>query len=192
MGPGLGAKQKGLEMTAKVEQRELVRKGRVFDVTVERVTLPNGSCVDMDIVRHPGAAAIVAVDEENQVLMLQQYRHAAGGTLWEIPAGTLEKHEDPADCARRELVEETGCSAEHWTYLGMIVPVPGYSDEKIHIYLARDLKKARQNLDPDEIIQVERLPLNRLMSMIAGGEINDAKTMAGLMLALPKLGHPLL
>ena len=179
-------------MIAKVEQREVVRKGRVFDVMVEKVTLPNGNRLAMDIIRHPGASAIVAVDEKDQVLMLEQYRYAAGGMLWEIPAGTLEEDEEPLNCARRELVEETGCGATDWLMLGTIVPVPGYSDEKIHIFLARDLKEDRQHLDPDEIIQVRRLPLHDVMQMIMDGEIKDAKTMAGLMLALPRLGHPLL
>lgn len=178
-------------MTSRVEQREVVRKGRVFDFTVETVTLPNGNRLNMDIIRHPGAAAIVAVDDKERILMLQQYRHAAGGTLWEIPAGTLEENEDPLNCARRELVEEAGCNAGDWLKLGTIIPVPGYSDEKIHIFLARALKEARQHLDPDEIIQVRRLSLTEVVRMIVNGEVKDAKTMAGLMLALPKLGYPL-
>lgn len=178
-------------MTVKVEQRDVVRRGRVFDVTVETVTLPNGNRLDMDIIRHPGAAAIIAVDEREQILMLEQYRYAAGGTLWEIPAGTLEDNEDPLNCAQRELGEEAGCRAADWLMLGTIVPVPGYSDEKIHIYLARGLTEARQHLDPDEIIQVRRLPLNLVLQMVVKGEIKDAKTMAGLMLALPELGYPL-
>lgn len=178
-------------MTGKVERREVIHKGRVFDFTVETVTLPNGNRLNMDIIRHPGAAAIVAVDDRERVFMLRQYRHAAGGTLWEIPAGTLEEDENPLNCAQRELVEEAGCRAADWLKLGTIVPVPGYSDEEIHIYLARALKEAPQHLDPDEIIQVQRLPLSEVVRMIANGEVQDAKTMAGLMLALPKLGYPL-
>ena len=179
-------------MNIKVKQREVIRKGRVFDMTVEKVLLPNGNRLDMDIIRHPGAAAVVALDDNDQVLMLEQYRHAAGGMLWEIPAGTLEDREEPLVCARRELTEETGFSAAQWDRLGAVVPVPGYSDEKIHIFLARALEPARQHLDPDEIIEVHRLPLATVLDMIAAGRIVDAKTMAGLLLALPRLGHPLL
>jgi ADP-ribose pyrophosphatase len=179
-------------MTVKIEQKEVIRKGRVFDIMAEKVVLPNGNRLTMEIIRHPGAAAIIAMDEDRHILMLQQYRYAVGGLLWEIPAGTFENQESPLACAQRELAEETGYCALNWEFLGTITPVPGYSDEKIHIFLASTLESGRQELDPDEIIRVQKLPLKDVVDMISDGRISDAKTMAGLLLALPKLGHPLL
>lgn len=169
-------------MTATVNRRKTVHQGRVFTVTVENITLPNGNSTDLTLVRHPGAAAIVALTEEEQVLMLKQYRHAVGGFIWEIPAGTLDKGEDPLTCARRELEEETGRSAHHFEWLTTLTPVPGYSDEKIDIYLAGELSPALQKLDHDEVLEVHALPLEKVVDMIATGEIGDAKTIAGIML----------
>ncbi len=159
----------------------MVHRGRVFDFTTERVTLTNGVTVNMEIIRHPGAAAIVPLTAAGEVILLQQYRHAVGGSLWEIPAGTMDADDrTPLACARRELVEETGFSAASWRALGELTPVPGYSDERIHLFLARDLTPASQNLDADEIVAVHRLPLAAVRQMVFDGRITDAKTIAGL------------
>jgi ADP-ribose pyrophosphatase len=174
-------------VTSKINMRESVRKGRVFDIFIENVTLPNQSTVDFEIIRHPGAAAIVALTEAQRLLMLKQYRHAIGDYLWEIPAGTLEKAEDVLTCARRELVEETGFSARSWQTLGEIVPVPGYSDERIHLFMARDLTPAVQQLDRDEVIEVHQLPLEEVFNMVSSGQIIDAKTICGVSLARQRL-----
>ncbi|RJQ75020.1 MAG: NUDIX hydrolase [Desulfobacteraceae bacterium] len=174
-------------MTFRVHHRRTIRKGRVFDITVENVTFPNGFNVDLEIIRHPGAAAIVALTEDDQVLMLKQYRHAIGDFLWEIPAGTFEGQEDPLICARRELTEETGFTAARWEHLGAVTPVPGYSDEKIHLFLARELAPAAQCLDQDEVLEVHRLPLMQVTDMIGGGHIQDAKTIAAIYLTLNQL-----
>lgn len=165
-------------MTVHVQDRTIIHKGRVFDVTVENVNLPNGILLKMEIIRHPGASAIVAINESNDVLMLKQYRHAVGRYMWEIPAGTVDGREAPLACARRELIEETGYDAKTWEPLGTVTPVPGYSDEKIHLFLARDLIPSAQQLDPDEIIEVQPLPVEQVVSMIMKGEIDDAKTIA--------------
>lgn len=170
-----------------IHRREILRKGRVFDVTLENVTLPNGTNIDMEIIRHPGASAIVPLTDDNNVLMLKQYRHAAGRVLWEIPAGTFDSGETPLACAIRELVEETGFQADTWDTLGSVTPVPGYSDERINLYLARDLTQSSQQLDPDEIIQVQALPLSQVAVMITSGEIEDAKTIAAIFRTLHKL-----
>ena len=175
-------------MDAKINSKELIQRGRVFDVTLENVCLPNGACIDMTIVRHPGAAAIVPLTGSNEILMLKQYRHAVGRYWWEIPAGTLNKQEEPFACAQRELAEETGFTARLWDPLGAISPVPGYSDERIHIFLARELSKTRQNLDFDEIIEVHPLPVQDIVSMIMSGEIEDAKSIAAIFRTLHKLG----
>lgn len=174
-------------MTVHVQRRDLLRKGRVFDITVENVTFASGFNLDLEIIRHPGAAAIVPLNEANEVLLLKQYRHAIGGDLWEIPAGTFEDGEAPLVCAQRELGEETGHMAATWTRLGAITPVPGYSDERIQLFLARDLTPTRQKLDPDEIVEVHKVPLNQVIAMIAGGRIEDAKTIAGIFLTLNRL-----
>ena len=176
-------------MTAQVHHRALLHKGRVFDVTTENISLSNGTTVDMDIIRHPGAAAIVAVTDNRQVLMLRQYRHAIGKTMWEIPAGTREADEDPLVCAKRELTEETGYNARQWDQLGAITPVPGYSDERIFLYLARDLTVSTQNLDADEIIQVQKVPFEEVIDLITKGQIEDAKTIAAIFLAMQAFGR---
>lgn len=178
-------------MAAHVLNRTLIHKGRVFELTRERLTLSNGIQTEMDIINHPGAAAIVAVTADRRVLMLQQYRHAVTKTLWEIPAGTLENGEDPLACAQRELVEETGYSAGRWTAIGVTTPVPGYSNERIHLFLAQDLNEAEQDLDADEIIKVEKVAFDRVISMITQGDIEDSKTIAAVFLAIRKFGASL-
>jgi ADP-ribose pyrophosphatase len=170
--------------TATVNKRHTLHKGRVFDITVENVTLFNGVTLDLEIIRHPGAAAIVPMLDGETVILLKQYRHAAGRFMWEIPAGTFHDHEAPLECARRELTEETGYVAGIWHSLGAVVPVPGYSDEHIHLFMAGDLTLSNQNLDPDEILEVHALPLEQVVRMIAAGEIQDAKTVAGIFLVL--------
>jgi len=171
-------------MPFKVNHRHTIRRGRVFDITVENVTLANGFTVDLEVIRHPGAAAIVPMMDDGRVVMLKQYRHAAGQHMWEIPAGTLNGREAPLKCARRELMEETGFTAGTWQTLGAVVPVPGYADERIHLFLAGNLTPAEQALDQDEIIEVHILPLDEVVAMITTGEIEDAKTIAGVFLAL--------
>ena len=158
----------------------LIKKGRVFDIFTESVTLPNGIALDMEIIRHPGAAAIVPLLDDHTVLLLQQYRHATGGFIWEIPAGTLDPGEDALDCARRELVEETGYRAQHFEKLSEILPLPAYSDERITLFLATGLQVAAQDLDADELLSVHPVDLRRAVQMIANGDIRDAKTISGL------------
>jgi ADP-ribose pyrophosphatase len=174
-------------MTVSVSKCELLRHGRVFDITVEQVAFTNGFQLEMEIIRHPGAAAIVPVDENGNVIMLKQYRHAVGRHIWEIPAGTLDDGEEPLACARRELIEETGFCAESWEYLGAVTPVPSYSDEKIDLFFARNLSPATQKLEQDEIIQVQKLPLQKIVRMVLDGRIEDAKTIAGIMKVAHKL-----
>jgi ADP-ribose pyrophosphatase len=165
----------------------LVKKGRVFELYTENITLPNGFTMDMEIIRHPGAAAIVAVMDDQSILLLKQYRHAVGGFIWEIPAGTLDPDEDEMTCARRELAEETGYQARQMEKLGVITPLPAYSDERIHIYLASGLTRAAQNLDADELLSVHPVGLQDALAMIADGRIQDAKTIAGLHLAANRM-----
>ena len=155
-------------------------RGRIISVRQDEVTLPNGGRVTLDVVHHPGAAAIVAVDADDTVALLRQFRHAVGGYIWEVPAGTLGDGEAPADCARRELEEETGLVAAQWTPLGSIITTPGFCDERIHLFLARDLRTTAAALEDDEVLTVSRVPLARALEMIVGGEIEDAKSIAAL------------
>ena len=170
-------------MIARVNSQEALYQGRVFRLDKENITLGNGVNVDVDIIRHPGASAIVPLLKENTLLMIRQYRHAVGDFIWEIPAGTLDANEAPIQCARRELIEETGYSADSWHELGKIYPLPGYSDERIHIFLASDLTPARQDLDMDEVLEVHEVDFKDAIEMIYKGEIQDAKTIAALMFA---------
>jgi ADP-ribose pyrophosphatase len=174
-------------METKVLKKIQLHQGRVFALIREKITLPNGTTIDLDIIRHPGAAAMVPLSEEGSLVMVRQYRHAIGEYIWEIPAGTLNSGESPLECAKRELIEETGYSATEWEELGAIVPVPGYSDEEIHIFLAQGLRPARQDLDPDEILHVREIPLEEAFHMVERGEIKDSKTISSLFLLRTRL-----
>ncbi|MGD9210874.1 MAG: NUDIX hydrolase [Desulfobacteraceae bacterium] len=170
-------------MSTQVNTSHLLHRGRVFNILQDNVTLENGSCIDLEVIRHPGASAIVALTEKKEILLLKQYRYAVGGFIWEIPAGTFSGKEPPLACARRELQEETGYSANTWKKLGEITPVPGYSDERIHLFLAQDLEERVQNLDDDEVLMVQKVDYKKVLSMIDNGEIQDAKTLSALFLA---------
>jgi 8-oxo-dGTP pyrophosphatase MutT (NUDIX family) len=174
-------------MTATINSRTTLHHGRVFRLIKENVTLDNGVTTDMEFVEHPGATAIIPMLNESRVILLKQYRHALRKYIWEIPAGTIDPQESVINCAKRELIEETGYAAGQWRKLGEITPVPGYSDEKIHVYLATDLQPAEQDLDRDEIINVHEVEYNAAMEMIKAGKIQDAKSIAGLFLALNQL-----
>lgn len=164
--------------------------GRVFTVTREHVELPNGRRTHLELVRHPGAAAmvpIVATADGPQVVLLRQYRHAVGRYILEVPAGTLERGEDPLAGAARELEEETGFRPGRLTLLTAMWPAPGYTDETISVYLAEDLAAGSQQLDADEVLAVERLPLAEALERVQRGEIADAKSVVGLLLAAAHL-----
>lgn len=170
-------------MTAKINNRTTIHQGRVFSLVRENVTLDNGVTTDMEFIEHPGATAVIPMFNDSRVLLLKQYRHSLREYIWEIPAGTLDREEEMIDCAKRELIEETGYAAEQWQKLGEITPLPGYSDERIHIYLARDLQPAEQDLDRDEIINVHKVKICEAVEMIKNGDIQDAKSIAGLLMA---------
>ena len=170
-------------MSATVNSRSTLHQGRVFNLIKENYTLENGVTSDMDFIQHPGAAAMVPMLNNQEVVLIKQYRHAIREFIWEIPAGTLDPNESPLNCARRELIEEIGYSATDWHQLGTITPLPGCSDEHIHIFLASDLKPEEQQLDDDEMINVHKINLSEALQMILAGEISDGKTISGLFLA---------
>ncbi|HWC50074.1 MAG TPA: NUDIX hydrolase [Nitrospira sp.] len=154
--------------------------GKVITLNIDTVTLPNGVTIDLEIVRHPGAAAVVPLKDNETVILIKQFRHAAGGFIYEIPAGKLHPGEDPRDCAVRELEEEIGYRAGNLTLLSSIFTAPGFTDEVIHIYRATELSRGRQNLDRDEVLEVVEVSLQEAIEMMPAGKIRDAKTMVGL------------
>jgi ADP-ribose pyrophosphatase len=160
--------------------------GRLLTVDVDRIRSPNGTELDIEMIRHPGAAAVVplvtsADAADPAVLLIRQYRYAADGMLWEIPAGVLEPGEDPLDCARRELREETGAEADQIEHLTTIFTTPGFTDEKIHLFLATGIRGGTASPNPDEHIEVEARPLSQALGMIRDGEIRDGKTIVALL-----------
>ncbi len=161
-------------------ESRLCHRGRVVDVFQERVRLPNHAWVELDIVRHPGGAAAVALDGAGRVCVLRQYRHAAAGWLWELPAGKLDPGESPRATVERELVEEAGLVAADWVSLGCLHSSPGVMTEVIHLFLARELSSRPLAHEQGELIEVHWLPLKTALRQCQSGEITDAKTLIGL------------
>ena len=154
--------------------------GKVLTLNIDTVTLPNGVTIDLEMVRHPGAAAVVPLKDSGTVVLIKQFRHAAGGFIYEIPAGKLHAGEDPMHCAARELEEEIGYVAGRLDRLTSILTAPGFTDEVIHIYKATALTRGQQQLDRDEVLEVLEIPLEEAIAMIVAGTIRDAKTIVGL------------
>lgn len=154
--------------------------GKVITLNIDTVQLPNGLTVDLETIRHPGAAAVVPVKDDGAVVLIRQFRHAAGGFIYEIPAGKLAPGEDPLHCASRELEEEVGYRAASFELLSSIFTAPGFADEVIHVYQATGLTKGQQQLDRDEVLDVIEMPLREAIAKIEDGTIRDAKTIIGL------------
>lgn len=165
-----------------LESRQ-VHDGKVVKLSVDRVELPDGSVTELEVIRHQGAAAVVPLTADGDVLMVRQYRHATGGWLLEVPAGKLDPGEAPDICAARETEEEVGYRVGRLDPLGWIWTTPGFTDEKIWLYLARDLVPGSQNLDGDEVLSVEKMPLVEAVSMVHRGKICDGKSVCALLRA---------
>lgn len=159
---------------------EPIYDGRIVDLRKEGFELPNGRVVHFEIVRHANAAAILAVDEQDRAILIRQYRQPLDEVIWEVPAGLLESDEEPLVCAKRELREETGYTAKEWTNLGDMLAAPGFCDEVIHLFLARGLELGEQELDENEVLQPQALPLEEVYEMARRGEISDGKSVAAL------------
>ncbi len=157
-----------------------IYSGKVITLNIDTVQLPNGVTVDLETIRHPGAAAVVPIKDDGTVVLIRQFRHAAGGFIYEIPAGKLAPGEDPLDCAARELEEEVGYRASSFELLSSIFTAPGFADEVIHVYKAIGLTKGRQNLDRDEVLEIIEMPLHQALARIQDGTIRDGKTIVGL------------
>jgi len=164
-----------------------VFSGHVFDVTVDTVREGDKTYV-REVVHHPGSAVILPVFADGTIALVKQYRHPAAKYLLELPAGTLNHQESPADGAARELEEEIGVTAGKWEKLSEFFVSPGFCEEKMWLFLATDLRETAQRLEDDEALEIVRLPIARALQMITEGEIEDAKTIIGLMLAAPRIG----
>jgi ADP-ribose pyrophosphatase len=163
---------------------KMIYKGKIINLRVDTVVLPQGSRTGVrEIVEHVGGVAVVPVNEKGELLLVRQYRHAAGKTLLEIPAGKTEQGEDFIVTARRELQEETGYAAERLEHLVSFYSSPGFTNEQLHLFLATNLTLKEQNLDDDEFIDVLKIPYKRALEMIWSGEICDAKSITGILIA---------
>jgi ADP-ribose pyrophosphatase len=174
-------------LTERTLQVEEVFSGRVFKVEIQQVLLPDERIARREIVRHNGGACVLALDDEGQVYLVRQYRKPFEAELLEIPAGKLEAGEKPIDCARRELLEETGLRAENLVSLAVLYPSPGYTSEALTIYLATGLTKGTACLDEGEYLVLQRMPLTDALSMLDRGEIRDAKTQVALLTLARKM-----
>ena len=162
--------------------------GKVIDVDVDTVRFPNGKTGELEMVRHPGASAVVPFltdphGDDPQIMLIKQFRHAADGFIYEIPAGKLDGDEDPKVCAERELREETGCSAGRIEHLCTFYTTPGFTDERIHAFMAYELTRGDSAQEQDEFMSMEPMPMSRVLEMIRSGELNDAKSALAILYA---------
>lgn len=162
--------------------------GRVINLDIDRVRFPNGSIGELEIIRHSGASAVIPFLDDTAggdpvILLIRQYRYAADGFIYEIPAGRLEPGEPPEECARRELLEETGCTAEKFEHLYTMYTTPGFTDEKIHLFVATGIARGESHPEPDEFVEVVPTPISAALRMIQDGTIADAKTALSVLYA---------
>ena len=171
-----------MEFTEKTLSSEYVFKGKVIDVKRDDILVSNGHKSIREVVEHSGGVVILAI-KDNKILTVKQYRYPISNTSIELPAGKLEKGENPDFAAKRELEEETGKEEKNWTSLGYIYTSPGFCDEKLHLYLAQDLTFKKENPDEDEILENDRYTIQELLEMIDNGTINDSKTLCAILRA---------
>ena len=176
------------QLIEKIVDREVIFDGRVFEVEVRKVELFDGSIARREVVLHNGGATIVALDDENNVYLVRQFRYPYEKVLWELPAGKLEKNEDTRTAAIRELQEETGMVADEIVDLGKMYATPGYCSEIIYMYLARGLHHGVGNPDDGEVLQVRKMPLKKVVEMVESGEISDAKTAIAILKTARRVG----
>ena len=177
-----------MELTEKTLSSEKIFDGRILHIRRDTVELPGGGRSFREVVDHPGGVCVLALDGEDRVLIVSQYRYPYNKVLRELPAGKLERGEDPREAAIRELREETGAVAGTFESLGELYPSPGYCGEIIRMYLARDLTFGEAHLDEDEFLNLERVPFDQLVEQVLSGEIRDAKTIAAVLKAKVLLG----
>ena len=170
-----------MELTEKTLSTKEIFDGRVVKVRIDTVELPDGRQQEREVIKHPGGVGVIALDEDDNVLLVRQFRAGAKKVLLEIPAGKLEYGENPEDCGKRELSEETGYSAKEFHHLARFYVTPAYCEEIINVYSAKNLVKTGQHLDDDEFLNVEKIPFDKLYEMVLAGEIEDAKTVIAVL-----------
>lgn len=158
--------------------------GKIVKLFVDKAQLENGDIVTREVIKHPGGVCVVPLDDDNNVIMVRQFRYPHNRALLEVPAGKLEYGEDPEKCGLRELKEETGCTCDSFVSLGKLLPTPAYDTEITYMYLARGLHGGEQKLDEDEFLDVEKIPLEKAAEMIMNNEIDDAKTQIAILKTL--------
>lgn len=166
-----------------------IYSGKIIKVKVDEVAMPDNRTAKREIVMHPGGVGVVAVTDDDCIVMVKQYRKAIDGAIYEIPAGKLDAGEEHRMCGIRELEEETGLKAENFEYLGFMYPSPGFTDEVTHLYLATGLYGGEANPDEDEYLDIEKIPIGEAVERIMNNEINDAKTVVGILKALKKVNR---
>ena len=169
-----------MDLTEHTVESKTIFEGKIVKLNLDQARLPNGTLASREVVYHPGGVAVLALDEDNTVTLVRQYRYPIGQELVELPAGKLDHgaEEDRLLGAKRELSEETGLEAEEWTYLGYTLASPGFCNEALHMYLARGLSRSQQHPDEDEFLDVITMPFARLVEQVMDGTITDAKTVA--------------
>ena len=165
----------------KTVSSEKVFEGRIIKVKVDKVEMPDGSTSTRELVERPGGVGIVALTGNDEIILVKQYRKPLDKVIYEIPAGKLDPGEHHRTCGIRELEEETGLSAKVFDYMGFIYPSPGFTDEVTHVYLAKELTQGETHPDDDEFLDVEKVPFERALKMVIDGEINDAKSVFGIL-----------
>ena len=165
-----------MHLDEKTLKSETVYEGVIFTINHDTVELENGNTAIRDVLLHHGGVCVIPVTDENEIFLVRQFRYPFRKTTTEVPAGKLEKGENHAECGKRELLEETGCICDEYIYLGEMLPTPAYNSEVTYMYMAKGLHFDKQNLDPDEFLDVEKIPLSEAVKLVMDGKITDGKT----------------
>lgn len=176
-----------MELEEKTVNKNYIYKGKILNLRRDDAVLPNGRACIREIVEHAGGVTVAALTDENELIFVRQFRYPYMKVLLELPAGKLEDGEDPLESGKRELLEETGCTAQEYIFLGEFYPSCGYTDEVIYLYLAKGLKFGSQSLDEDEFLNVEKIPLEQAVKMVMTNEIKDGKTQTAILKSYIKL-----
>ncbi|MEG0545859.1 MAG: NUDIX hydrolase [Oscillospiraceae bacterium] len=170
-----------MDLTEKTLSKKYIFNGKIINLRVDEALLPNGATANREVVEHPGGVCIAPLTKNNELIFVKQFRYPYSEVVLELPAGKLEYSENPLIAGKRELKEETGANAKKYSDLGKLYPTPGYCSEIIHMYLAEDLDFGSQDLDEDEFLEVEKIPLEEAFKMVMRNEIRDSKTQVGIM-----------
>lgn len=172
-----------MHLDEKTLESSTVYEGVIFTITHDTVELENGNTAIRDVLLHHGGVCVIPVTDNNEIFLVKQFRYPFHTVTREVPAGKLEKGENHAECGKRELLEETGCTCDEYIYLGEMLPTPAYNSEVTHIYMARGLHFEKQSLDPDEFLDVEKIPLSEAVDLVMSGKIRDGKTQVAVLKA---------